>query len=65
MPDAVSMMNSEFTARIEQIKAENPYDELDMDNAGSAAMISNCGMCWLFMLCGLPRTTLHRMRLLH
>ena len=41
MPDAVSMMNSEFTARIEQIKAENPYDELDMDNAGSAAMISN------------------------
>ena len=41
MPDAVSMMNSEFTARIEQIKAENLYDELDMDNAGSAAMISN------------------------
>ena len=41
MPDAVSMLNSEFTARIEQIKAENPYDELDMDNAGSAAMISN------------------------
>ena len=26
---------------IEQIKAENPHDELDMDNAGSAAMISN------------------------
>ena len=41
MPDAVSMMNSEFSTRIEQIKAENPYDELDMDNAGSAAMISN------------------------
>lgn len=41
MPDAVSMLNSEFSARIEQIKAENPYDELDMDNAGSAAMISN------------------------
>ena len=41
MPDAVSMLNSEFAARIEQIKAENPYDELDMDNAGSAAMISN------------------------
>ena len=39
MPDAVSMLNSEFSARIEQIKAENPYD--DMDNAGSAAMISN------------------------
>ena len=41
MPDAVSMLNSEFSARIEQIKSENPYDELDMDNAGSAAMISN------------------------
>ena len=41
MPDAVSMMNSEFAARIEQIKAENPHDELDMDNAGSAAIISN------------------------
>lgn len=41
MPEAVSMLNSEFAARIEHIKAENPYDELDMDNAGSAAMISN------------------------
>ena len=41
MPDAVSMLNSEFAARIEQIKAENPHDELEMDNAGSAAMISN------------------------
>ena len=41
MPDAVSMLNSDFSARIEQIKAENPHDELDMDNAGSAAMISN------------------------
>lgn len=41
MPDAVSMLNSEFSAKIEQIKAENSYDELDMDNAGSAAMISN------------------------
>ena len=41
MPEAVSVWNSEFAARIEQIKAENPHDELDMDNAGSAAMISN------------------------
>ena len=41
MPEAVSVLNSEFAARIEHIKAENPYDELDMDNAGSAAMISN------------------------
>ena len=41
MPEAVSTLNEEFSARIEQIKAENPYDELDMDNAGSAVMISN------------------------
>ena len=41
MPEAVSVLNGEFAARIEQIKAENPYDELDMDNAGSDAMISN------------------------
>ena len=41
MPEAVTMLNAEFTDRIEQIKAENPHDELDMDNAGSAAMISN------------------------
>ena len=41
MPEAVSVLNGEFAARIEQIKAENPYDELDMDNAGSATMISN------------------------
>ena len=36
MPEAVTMLNTEFTDRIEQIKAENPHDELDMDNAGSA-----------------------------
>ena len=41
MPEAVSVLNGEFAARIEQIKTENPHDELDMDNAGSAAMISN------------------------
>lgn len=41
MPKAVSVLNGEFAARIEQIKAENPYDELDMDNAGSAAMVAN------------------------
>ena len=41
MPEAVTMLNAEFTDRIEQIKAENPYDELDMDNAGSAAMVAN------------------------
>lgn len=41
MPEAVTMLNTEFTDRIEQIKAENPHDELDMDNAGSAAMVAN------------------------
>lgn len=41
MPEAVTMLNAEFTDRIEQIKAENPHDELDMDNAGSAAMVAN------------------------
>lgn len=41
MPEAVSVLNGEFAARIEQIKVENPHDELDMDNAGSAAMVAN------------------------
>ncbi len=41
MPEAVTMLNMEFADRIEQIKAENSYDELDMDNAGSAAMVAN------------------------
>ena len=41
MPEAVTMLNTEFTDRIEQIKVDNPYDELDMDNAGSAAMVAS------------------------
>lgn len=41
MPEAVVLLNGEFTNQIEQIKADNPYDVLDLDNAGSAAMISN------------------------
>lgn len=41
MLEAVRTLNGEFTDRIEKIKAENLHDELDMDNAGSAAMISN------------------------
>ena len=42
MPEAVrTLKNGEFTDRIEKIKAENPHDELDMDNAGNAAMIAN------------------------
>ena len=41
MPEAVRTLNGEFTDRIEKIKADNPHDELDMDNAGNAAMIAN------------------------
>ena len=41
MPEAVTMLNTEFTDRIEQIKVDNPHDELNMDNAGSAAMVAN------------------------
>lgn len=41
MPEAVAALNEEFSAQIQTIQAENSYDELDMDNAGSAAMISN------------------------
>lgn len=41
MPEAVRTLNGEFTDRIEKIKAENPHDELDMNNAGNAAMIAN------------------------
>ena len=41
MPEAVAALNEEFSAQIQTIQAENFYDELDMDNAGSAAMISN------------------------
>ena len=41
MPEAVAALNEKFSARIQTIQAENFYDELDMDNAGSAAMISN------------------------
>ncbi len=41
MPEAVVQLNGEFTSQIEQIQADNPHDTLDMDNAGTAAMISN------------------------
>lgn len=41
MLEAVRTLNGEFTDRIEKIKAENLHDELDMDNAGNAAMIAN------------------------
>ena len=35
MPEAVAALNEKFSARIQTIQAENFYDELDMDNAGS------------------------------
>lgn len=41
MPEAVVQLNGEFTSQIEQIQADNPHDTLDMDNGGTAAMISN------------------------
>lgn len=41
MPEAVLRLNGEFTDRIEQIKAGASHDTLDLDNAGSAAMVSN------------------------
>ena len=41
MPEAVVQLNGEFTSQIKQIQADNPHDTLDMDNAGTAAMLSN------------------------
>lgn len=41
MPEAVVQLNGEFTSQIEQIQTDNPHDALDLDNAGTAAMISN------------------------
>lgn len=41
MPDAVNILNREFSQAIEQIKRENAHDEVVMDNAGSAEMIGN------------------------
>ncbi len=41
MSEAVSELNAEFAQRIEEIKADNTYNELVMSNAGSSAMIAN------------------------
>lgn len=41
MSDAVNELNAEFAQRIENIKAGNTYDELEMNNAGSSAMVAN------------------------
>ena len=39
--DTIVQLNGEFTNRIEQIKEENPYDVLDLDNAGVTTVLSN------------------------
>ncbi|XCH79199.1 MAG: NlpC/P60 family protein [Candidatus Dehalobacter alkaniphilus] len=41
MTEAVNRLNGEFTAKIEQIENENPYDTLDLSNNGSSTMVSN------------------------
>ena len=41
MPEAGVQLNGEFISQVEQIQADTPHDTLDMDNAGTAAMISN------------------------
>ncbi|OCZ49885.1 NlpC/P60 family protein [Dehalobacter sp. TeCB1] len=41
MTEAVSRLNGEFTAKIEQIENENPHDTLDFSNNGSSTMVSN------------------------
>ncbi|OCZ54262.1 NlpC/P60 family protein [Dehalobacter sp. TeCB1] len=41
MSEAVSWLNGEFTAKLEQIEKENPHDTLDLSNNGSSTMVSN------------------------
>lgn len=41
IPDAVAMLNGEFTDEIYRIMEENPYDELDMQEGMEAAMLQN------------------------
>ena len=41
IPEAVAQLNGEFTAQIEQIKTDNPYDTLDMDESSIAAVTDN------------------------
>ena len=41
IPEAVAQLNGEFTDQIEQIKIDNPYDTLDMDESGVAAVTDN------------------------
>ena len=41
LQDTIVQVNGDFTNRIEQIKEENAYDVLDLDNAGVTAALSN------------------------
>lgn len=41
MPEVVSQINAEFSARFDEIIADNPHDRLVIDNAGSASMVTN------------------------
>ena len=41
IPEAVAHLNGEFTAQIEQIKTDNPYDTLDFDEAGITLVTDN------------------------
>ena len=41
IPDAVAMLNGEFTDEIYRIMEENPYDELNMQEGMEAAMLQN------------------------
>ena len=41
IPEAVAHLNGEFTAQIEQIKTDNPYDTLNFDEAGITLVTDN------------------------
>lgn len=41
MTEAVSQLNGEFAAKIDQIENENPHDTLDLSNNGSSTMVRN------------------------
>lgn len=41
IPETVAELNGALTLQIEQIQEDHPHDTLDMDNAGTAAVLSN------------------------
>ena len=41
MPDVVSQINSDFSAKIDSLIAANPHDKLVINNSGSASMVAN------------------------